>query len=147
MPKWLYEIFNLLFISIYQNLLLMSLAFPAYIAAVIQPHTSLSKSDIALAVTALVVLGLEFTADNQQWSYHTFKHAFLGTSKETYDPRKQWPGAGIAWTPEDAKRGFITKGLWAWSRHPNFACEQGFWVSCFHASCQCSNLAFGLLGE
>lgn len=30
-------------------------------------------------------------------------------------------------TPEDAQRGFVTKGLWAWSRHPNFACEQVTW--------------------
>ncbi|KAN0063980.1 hypothetical protein ACQY0O_003586 [Thecaphora frezii] len=29
--------------------------------------------------------------------------------------------------PEDADRGFVTRGLWAWSRHPNFACEQTTW--------------------
>lgn len=25
-------------------------------------------------------------------------------------------------------RGFITSGLWSWSRHPNFAAEQAVWV-------------------
>jgi steroid 5-alpha reductase family enzyme len=43
-----------------------------------------------------------------------------------HDP-KAWPGSRINWTREDAKRGFVTRGLWAWSRHPNFACEQLFW--------------------
>ncbi|KAG8768066.1 hypothetical protein FRC12_005780 [Ceratobasidium sp. 428] len=33
----------------------------------------------------------------------------------------------MEWTDEDVKRGFITRGLWAWSRHPNFTCEQTFW--------------------
>lgn len=28
---------------------------------------------------------------------------------------------------EDVDRGFVTRGLWAWSRHPNFACEQTTW--------------------
>ena len=27
------------------------------------------------------------------------------------------------------RRGFLTSGLWAWSRHPNFLCEQlNFWI-------------------
>lgn len=26
-------------------------------------------------------------------------------------------------------RGFITSGLWAWSRHPNFAVEQSIWLT------------------
>lgn len=30
---------------------------------------------------------------------------------------------------EDLDRGFNTTGLWAWSRHPNFACEQSIWMT------------------
>lgn len=30
---------------------------------------------------------------------------------------------------DDLKRGFITSGLWAWSRHPNFAVEQTIWLT------------------
>lgn len=29
----------------------------------------------------------------------------------------------------DLDRGFNTTGLWAWSRHPNFACEQSIWIT------------------
>jgi steroid 5-alpha reductase family enzyme len=60
----------------------------------------------------------QFTADNQQNSYQNFKH-----SGGVPDPNA-WPGARLAWTAADAKRGFVSHGLWAWSRHPNFLCEQ-----------------------
>lgn len=104
------------------------------ISATRQPHTSLAPSDLGLAALALVVLGLEFTADNQQYSFQIYKHALLAITRgetrvELYDINKQWPGARIDWTPEDAKRGFVTRGLWGFVRHPNFACEQTFWVS------------------
>jgi steroid 5-alpha reductase family enzyme len=89
-------------------------------------------------------LAIEFTADNQQFAFHAWKHAYLaqekakengGKTKEVikkYDAKEHWPGARLNWTPADAKRGFVTRGLWRYSRHPNFACEQAFWV--------CSNL-------
>jgi steroid 5-alpha reductase family enzyme len=106
-------------------------------ASTLQPHTALTLSDIGLAALALVILSLEFTSDNQQYSFQTYKHAFLAseqgkTDVEPYDAMKQWPGSRLDWTPEDARRGFVTKGLWAYVRHPNFACEQLFWV-CFHS--------------
>lgn len=31
----------------------------------------------------------------------------------------------------DLDRGFNTTGLFAWSRHPNFAAEQSFWVTLY----------------
>jgi len=30
---------------------------------------------------------------------------------------------------ESVKKGFLSQGLWAYSRHPNFAAEQAIWVS------------------
>lgn len=108
-PGWLFQIFNLSFVAIIQHILLLGLSYPTYIAAVEQPHTSLSFSDVSLAALALGVLLTEFTADNQQYSYQTFKLSYLGKG-ETYDETKQWPGARLNWTAEDAKRGFITKG-------------------------------------
>jgi steroid 5-alpha reductase family enzyme len=101
--------------------------------ALFQPRSSLETSDYVLASLALLVLFLEFTADNQQYAYQTYKHAFLAKEKgatdvKPYDESKQWIGARLSWTPDDARRGFITRGLWRYSRHPNFACEQLFWV-------------------
>ncbi|KAF7424288.1 hypothetical protein PC9H_009594 [Pleurotus ostreatus] len=148
----LFQIFNISFIAITQNFLLWLLGIPTASAA-LQPHTPLGATDFALASLALVTLALEFTADNQQFAFQTYKHALLhkdtlaqtvaavlttntdlhnsrGVKSRdgwTYDAGNQWPGARLSWTEEDAKRGFVCRGLWAYSRHPNFACEQAFW--------------------
>jgi Protein of unknown function (DUF1295) len=120
-----------------QNVLLLVIASPTVIAAT---HPSpLTRTDGVLALTALALLAWEFTADNQQFAYHAWKHG-------KYDEREHWPGARLAWTEDDAARGFCTRGLWSWSRHPNFFAEQSFWVrlhtlspihpaSSFHHSC------------
>ncbi|KAF4614106.1 hypothetical protein D9613_007865 [Agrocybe pediades] len=130
----LFQVVNLTFIAATQNVLLLLLGLPTYVASVIQPHTPLVASDFALAGIALAILAIEFTADNQQFSFHSYKHAYLAKEKtnllapvKPYNPAEQWPGARLAWTPDDANRGFVTRGLWRYSRHPNFACEQSFW--------------------
>ncbi|KAF9223608.1 DUF1295-domain-containing protein [Gyrodon lividus] len=119
-PPWLFQVFNLTFIAIAQNIFLFLLGLPAQMA-VSQPHTPLSASDYFLGSLGFLTLLVEFVADNQQYSYQTFKHSGKLNPNE-------WPGARIAWTKRDLERGFVTKGLWAWSRHPNFLCEQSFWV-------------------
>ncbi|KIY45437.1 DUF1295-domain-containing protein [Fistulina hepatica ATCC 64428] len=129
---WLFQVTNLVFIAGIQNALLLLLAYPVQIASSVQPHKSLTCSDVLLGFSALVILGLEFTADNQQWAFHAYKHSVLASKKgdksiSKYDEKAQWPGSRLKWTEEDAQRGFITRGLWAYSRHPNFACEQSFW--------------------
>ena len=129
LPTWLFQVTNFVFISGIQNVLLLLLGIPAYIAAVLQPHTPLEKTDIAIGAGALVTLALEFTSDNQQFSFQTYKSATVRKDGTVYDAKKQWPGSRLNWTLDDAKRGFVTKGLWAYSRHPNFTCEQLFWVS------------------
>jgi len=118
-PAWAFQVFNFFFIAIAQNILLFILGLPAHHALVREPQ-SLGVSDLILAELALATLALEFTADNQQWSYQNFKHKGIINANE-------WPGARIQWTEDDKQRGFITRGLWAYSRHPNCACEQMFW--------------------
>ena len=103
-----------------QNILLFSMATPVLVAAT---HPSpLILSDVILSLTALALIAFESIADNQQFAFHAWKHG-------KYDARAQWPGARLAWTKDDAARGFCTRGLWSWSRHPNFFAEQSFWVS------------------
>ena len=104
-----------------QNVILFAIAVPVQIAALQQP-SHLSASDYGLAALALIIILGEFVSDNQQYSFQTYKHTGVINKNE-------WPGARIQWTQADAKRGFVTRGLWAWSRHPNFFCEQSFWVS------------------
>jgi steroid 5-alpha reductase family enzyme len=132
-PAWFFHFINLIFIAVIQNVLLLILGIPAFIATVLQSHADLSTSDYVLAFTAFSILTFEFTADNQQFAFQTYKHAYLAHSKgqkniEPYMEKKQWPLARLEWTPSDARRGFVTKGLWRFSRHPNFACEQSFWA-------------------
>jgi steroid 5-alpha reductase family enzyme len=120
-----------------QSILLMSLSFPVYLAAK-GSHEALTTADFALFITGLVVLGVEGTADNQQYAYQEFKRIFLereekfndqDVTKVSLPASAHWPFAVMAYSASDARRGFITKGLWAWSRHPNFVCEQMFWVN------------------
>ncbi|KAF8633093.1 hypothetical protein AX15_001510 [Amanita polypyramis BW_CC] len=132
LPPWFFQVVNFFFVSIIQNILLLLLGLPTAVASTMQPHEPLSNSDILMGALALVILALEFTADNQQYAFQSYKHAFFAkeegrSSVEPYNEKKQWPGARLGWTSADARRGFITRGLWAYSRHPNFFCEQSFW--------------------
>ncbi|KAE9406931.1 DUF1295-domain-containing protein, partial [Gymnopus androsaceus JB14] len=151
LPPWLFQVVNLTFIAATQNVLLLTLGYPAYLALLQNDGTGkLVSTDIFFGIWALGVLMVEFTADNQQFVYQTYKHAFLDNSKKKSEPEAQahanalstasavaWPfaspspssvfGLNLNLTPSDAHRGFLTKGLWGYSRHPNFACEQSFW--------------------
>ncbi|KAG0697375.1 hypothetical protein DFH29DRAFT_156937 [Suillus ampliporus] len=117
---FLFQVFNLTFIAIAQNIILFLLGLPAA-RAVAQPHTPLSTSDYILGTLGFLTILTEFVADNQQYSFQTCKHSGRLNPND-------WPGARILWTKHDAERGFATRGLWAWSRHPNFLCEQTFWI-------------------
>ncbi|EGN99067.1 hypothetical protein SERLA73DRAFT_181856 [Serpula lacrymans var. lacrymans S7.3] len=119
-PWYLFQVFNLTFIAIAQNIILFLLGIPTQAAAA-QPHTPLAPSDYVLGTLGFLAIAIEFVADNQQYSFQTCKHSGKLVAND-------WPGARIRWTPEDTKRGFATRGLWAWSRHPNFLCEQSFWI-------------------
>jgi len=99
-------------------------AYPSYLILSQKP-TPLGTTDLVLGVFALIDLALEFTADNQQYSFQTFKHS---KPRKLKAKKEEWPGARIRWTEEDAARGYVSRGLWAWSRHPNFLAEQTFWV-------------------
>ncbi|KAG8694789.1 hypothetical protein FRC08_008258 [Ceratobasidium sp. 394] len=135
-PPWLFSIFNFAFVALTQNILLFIMALPTH-HALFQHDLPLTISDYVLASLTLCNLAIQFTADNQQHAFQSYKYSLprdntsSGETREDKQPEpygpRAWPGARIEWTEEDAKRGFITKGLWAWSRHPNFICEQMFW--------------------
>ncbi|KAH8983199.1 DUF1295-domain-containing protein [Lactarius akahatsu] len=121
LPTWLFQVINLTFVAVIQNVLLLLIATPTLIAAT--HPTPLTPTDGVLAFAAVALLAWEFTADNQQFAYHAWKHR----AAVAYKASAHWPGARLAWTADDAARGFCTRGLWAWSRHPNFFAEQSFW--------------------
>jgi steroid 5-alpha reductase family enzyme len=113
--RWKWTLFNLGFISGYQNALILMMTLPMLVAMQFS-NTPIGPLDYATAILVLFMLVYETIADNQQWRYQTAKHALI----ETGEP-----------VPEFYARGFLDKGLWAYSRHPNYFAEQGFWI-CFY---------------
>ncbi|MFN8277310.1 MAG: DUF1295 domain-containing protein [Chitinophagales bacterium] len=110
--KVAWTLFNFFFISIYQNALVWLFALPPVLAW--QAHDKpLGIADYILAVVMIVLVITETIADQQQWNFQNKK----------YSKKK----SGEALTKEEAQ-GFISSGLWAYSRHPNYACEQSIWV-------------------
>lgn len=55
-------------------------------------------------------------------------------AKHEYQRTAKLP-SGSKYTAEDLDRGFIVSGLWAWSRHPNFAAEQAIWFLLYQWAC------------
>jgi steroid 5-alpha reductase family enzyme len=103
----LFQIFNLTFIASYQNVLLFLIALPAW-AAFERRTTPFGALDAVATAGFLVFLVGETIADEQQWRFQADKHARKARGELVADE-------------------FFTKGLFAWSRHPNFFCEQAMW--------------------
>ena len=108
MKPWQFEIFNLLFITLYQNLILVLITLPAF-TAFENRSTPFGVLDAVVAVVFLALLVGETIADQQQWNFQKHKHA-----------------GGAGFTPR-----FLQSGLWRFSRHPNFFFEQAQWWTLF----------------
>ena len=106
-----FQLLNITFIATYQNVLLFLIALPAW-AAYLGRATPFGLLDAIATAGFLLFLAGETIADQQQWTFQTEKHA-----------RK---ARGEVVTHE-----FLTTGLFAWSRHPNFFCEQAIWWMLF----------------
>lgn len=105
-PMW-FQVLNATFLAPFQNFLLLFLVLPSY-AAYQHLGTPLNWLDYVAATAFIVLLIGETIADEQQWAFQSAKHAAIARGK----------------TPE---QGFITTGLFRYSRHPNFFCEQAMW--------------------
>ena len=108
MKPWQFQLFNLVFITLYQNLILLLITLPA-LTAYEHSATPFGIADVVLSVLFLGLLLGETVADQQQWNFHAAKRA--GGSE--YRPR------------------FLQSGLWRFSRHPNFFFEQAQWWTLF----------------
>jgi len=102
-----FQVFNLLFIVIFQNALLLLISLPALLAYQNQA-TPLGALDLTLAGLFLAFLVGEFVADQQQWVFQSAKAELIAAGGQ----------------PEQR---FVTSGLWRYSRHPNFFFEQAQW--------------------
>lgn len=108
-----FGLFNLLFISLYQNIIILLFTTPILMAA-LYPETPLAVTDIIAAVLMVSFLIFETIADNQQFRFQTMKRSATGVADKYTD---------------SLRKGFLTEGLWKYSRHPNFASEQAIWIS------------------
>jgi steroid 5-alpha reductase family enzyme len=119
MNRWQFQLFNIVFIVFYQNVLLILITLPALVAW--QNPAPPGVGDLVLAVVFAGFLAGETLADQQQWNFHSAKKRAGGT----LDP------------------GFVTTGLWRFSRHPNFFFEQAQWWT-FYAMGSAAAVASGL---
>jgi len=104
-----WHLFNLFFIVLFQNALLLAIALPAQTAlehSVVSANpTPFGVLDVILALAFLAFLAGETIADQQQWDFHRAKHA----GGPDFEPR------------------FVQTGMWKYSRHPNYFFEQAQW--------------------
>ena len=107
-------LFNLLFISIYQNALVLAMTFPS--VAIMESTAPFGVMDFVATSLAFGALVIETIADEQQWKFYQNKKALL---KE---------GKSLEEMPEPYKYGFNTTGLWKVMRHPNYLGEQTIWL-------------------
>ena len=112
---WAWTAFDLGFISIYQNALVLMTTFPALVA--MSSDTPFTWVDCLAAVLMLGFIIWETIADEQQWAFQTKKWAMLNEGKKLEELTAPY------------NKGFNTTGLWGRSRHPNYFAEQGTWVA------------------
>ena len=102
-----YQIFNVVFIALYQNILIFLIVLPAYVALRADAAApALTPLDLLATAAFLGLLAMETVADQQQWDFQTEKYRLLAT----VDRPSEMPAVYA--------RGFVTSGLFTYSRHP-----------------------------
>jgi steroid 5-alpha reductase family enzyme len=123
-----FQLFNLFFIVLYQNALLVLITLPAWTA---YQHRSTSFGALDYLLTLLFILFTigETVADQQQWDFHRWKNAEVEAGR-TPNPR------------------FLQSGLFRFARHPNYFFELAQWwmVLFFGAVAAQSVLEWTVLG-
>ncbi|MBR4524125.1 MAG: DUF1295 domain-containing protein [Bacteroidales bacterium] len=114
-PHWKWMLFNLFFISIYQNALVLMITFPALV--LMNVTVPFGWVDALAAALMLGFIVYETVADEQQWAFQTAKWKMLKAGKKLDE------------LPAPYNKGFNTVGLWSRSRHPNYFAEQGTWCA------------------
>ncbi len=111
--RFRFGLFNLLFISFYQNILILLFTTPMLMAAM-NSEKHLTLIDLVAGFLMLGFIVIEGIADTQLFRFHQEKKAGVNA---------------LSQYKESLGKGFFSEGLWKYSRHPNFACEQGAWIS------------------
>jgi steroid 5-alpha reductase family enzyme len=110
--RWVWMLFNLFFISAYQNVLIFLFTVPILTDLYESAPLSLTVFDYLLAVLFVAFVVLEYIADQQQYDFQTEKHRRIKAG----EPLGEYA------------HGFVRTGLWSLVRHPNYTMEQSIWV-------------------
>lgn len=97
LPGWRFALFNLGFIAVAQNALLLAITLPVWTVAT--TPRPLGVADVVTTVVFVAFLAGETVADQQRWSFHRAN-----------------PDGGV-----------LRTGLFRYSRHPNYFFEIGQW--------------------
>ena len=126
--RFAWAMFDLFFISIYQNALVLAICLPALMC--VEMNTPLNWVDyLATGLVAFFIL-YETIADEQQMAFYTTRNNLL---KE---------GKPLAELPSPFNLGFNTNGLWKYSRHPNYLAEQAIWLCLYLFVIGSENVAY-----
>ncbi len=109
---WL--IFDLFFISFYQNFLVLLTCLP--MLAIMDEVLVINGFDIIIFILMIAAIFYEFMADETQNKFQTKKWKMINSGKKLEELESPY------------NLGFNTLGLWNVSRHPNYLGEQLTWV-------------------
>lgn len=122
-----WQLFNLVFIAGFQHLLFIGFTLPLYVLYL--ERGSEPGLGFWLGCAALLYfLMLETIADQQQWEFQKRKSA---AKVDAESAQTEVSEAVDPSTDEDLRRGFLSTGLFRWSRHPNYLGELGVWWSVY----------------
>lgn len=136
---------NITFISLFQSILLMLLTAPTYIFVLYSAHSQRTTAsgfeifDLTFIQALLLFIGLETIADQQQWTFQQAKKEYFQIAKVPQQYKRLF-------IDDDLNRGFVVSGLFSYCRHPNFACEQAFWITLHQWACLKSRTWFNWAG-
>jgi steroid 5-alpha reductase family enzyme len=110
--RFVWMLFNLFFISAYQNVLIFLFTVPILTTLYSDAPVTLTNADYVLGLFYVLFVVIEFIADQQQYDFQTEKHRRINAGEDL----------------GEYKSGFVSKGLWGIVRHPNYAMEQAIWL-------------------
>ena len=84
-----------------------------------QGNTEMTITDLVVGSIMFCLFIIQTIADEQQHKYQTKKYELIKKNKELLG---------------NYKKGFIDTGLWKYSRHPNYTCEQLIWITFYFFS-------------
>lgn len=115
--KFVWGVFDLLFISTFQNVLVLFITLPA--VAIMDSESAFNIFDALGIIISVGAIIYELIADKQQMKFQTTKWSMIKEGKKLEE------------LPMPYCLGFNTTGLWNRSRHPNYIGEQLTWFGIY----------------